>query len=161
MTDTSRIITSRNELQAALREAFALAASQGCREIFISDGDFAEWPLGERAVIESLTQWAFAHRRFTMLARSYDDVMRRHPRFVAWRRQWDHVIDCRALDDVEEGQFPSMLIAPGLVTLRVLDPVGYRAAVSSDAGDELRAKERLDACLQRSTPSFGASTTGL
>lgn len=162
MTDSnSRILTSRGELHAAIRDAFAQAAAQGCREIFISDADFADWPLGERAVIESLSQWAYAHRRFTMLAHHYDEVLRRHPRFVDWRRQWAHVIDCRALTELEVEQFPSMIIAPGVLTLRVLDAVSHRAVVSNDAGNELRARERLDACLQRSEISFAATIAGL
>jgi hypothetical protein len=165
MTDASaspaRILSTRGELTDAIRAAFAQAAAQGCRELWISDTDFAHWPLGERAVIDSLTQWAYAHRRFTMLAQHYDEVQRRHPRFVEWRRQWSHIIDCRACTEAELGEFPVMLIASRLVTLRVLDPVLPRAALSSDAADELRARERFDAWLQRSETSFAATTTGL
>jgi hypothetical protein len=162
-TSSSRIITSRSDFHAAIREGFAQAAAQGCREIFISDADFADWPLGERAVVEHLTQWAYAHRRFTMLAQHYDEVTRRHPRFVEWRRQWSHVIDCQAFTEAEAeaGHFPSMLVASGLFTLRLLDPVHHRASLSAEVGDELRAREQLDAFLQRSTPSFPATIAGL
>ena len=45
---TRRVITSRGEFQDALRGAFALAASSGAREIWLSDEDFADWPLGDR-----------------------------------------------------------------------------------------------------------------
>jgi hypothetical protein len=158
---SSRIITTRGELHDAMREAFARAAAEGCREIYWADVNFAEWPLGERAIIDHLTQWAYAHRRLTMLAHHYDDVIRRHPRFVDWRRQWGHIIECRACTEVEPEQFPSLFIAPGLFTLKVLDRVSHRAVLSSDTGDELRARELFDACLQRSTPSFAASITGL
>ena len=73
-----RIITSRGDFHDALRQSFALVADQGCREVFIADPSFADWPLGERAVIESLTRWAYAHRKLTVLAQSFDEFARRH-----------------------------------------------------------------------------------
>ena len=47
--DTRRIFTSRTEFHDALRSAFAAAADAGCREVWICDDDFADWPLSERA----------------------------------------------------------------------------------------------------------------
>jgi hypothetical protein len=49
------------------------------REIILSDADFHDWPLGERAVIESLQEWARGGRRLTFLACNYNEVIRRHP----------------------------------------------------------------------------------
>ncbi len=158
---THRILTSRSDFYEAVREAFAQASVAGSREIFISDIDFADWPLGEQAVVENLKQWAYAHRKFTVLALHYDEVSRRHPRWVAWRRQWAHVVECRAFTEAEAGQFPSMLIVPGLVTLRLIDPVHYRAIVSSETVDLVHSRELLDACLQRSEASFPSTIAGL
>lgn len=50
----------------------------GLDDIILSDANFHDWPLGERAVIESLQAWARTGRRMTLLACSYDDVVRRH-----------------------------------------------------------------------------------
>ncbi len=163
MTDDAsphRIVTTRSDFQEVLREGFRLAQAAGCREVFISDIDFADWPLGERAVLDTLTQWAYAHRKFTMLARHYDEVVKRHPRWVAWRRQWAHVVECRALEDGVI-DCPSLLLAPGAVVIRLLDRDNHRASVSFERGDERREREAIDACLQRSVESFPASTLGL
>lgn len=156
-----RIIASRSEFHDALREAFALVADKGCREVFISDTDFADWPLGERAVIDSLTRWAYAHRKLTVLAQSFDEFQRRYPRWVQWRKQWSHVVECRTPDEADAGQVPGLFLAPGIVTLRVLDPVHYRASMSFDEADAILARENIDALLQRSVEAFPASTLGL
>src|SRR3954454_11957875 len=71
-----RMLLSRGEFHDALREAFEQAASRGCRELFISDPDFSDWPLGEIAVVDHLTRWAMSHRRLTVLARTYDELPR-------------------------------------------------------------------------------------
>ncbi len=47
-------IASRGDFHKAIVAAFERAAAQGCREIFICDVDFAEWPLGERAVVDGV-----------------------------------------------------------------------------------------------------------
>lgn len=159
--DADHTITSRSDFHDALRAALAEAARVGCREIFIADNDFADWPLGERSVIENLTTWAAAHRRLTVLASNFDAVVRQHARWVAWRVTWSHVVDCRVNDELEEGQMPTLLLAPGLVGVRLVDPVHYRGRVTHDAADLLRWREDIDAVLQRSAPSFPATTLGL
>src|SRR5256885_10105991 len=86
MTDArDRIIGTRLEFHEALREAFAEAAHVGCRELWLSDEDFADWPLGERGVVEQLTRWALPHRRLFVVARHFDEVVRQHARWVEWR----------------------------------------------------------------------------
>lgn len=156
-----RVISTRGEFHDALRQALAEAAQTGCREILLCDVDFADWPIGERAVIESLTKWAYAHRRLTMIANHFDEVPRRHARFVEWRRTYAHVVDCRANDELEAGQMPTMLLAPGLVGVRLVDPVHYRGSVTHDTADLLPWREALDAVLQRSSAAFPATNLGL
>lgn len=157
----STLITSRSEFHAALRSALAEAAAQGCREIWLCDNDFSDWPIGERAVVESFAQWAGSHRRLTLLARSFDEVTRRHPRWVEWRRQWSHIVQCRSNNELEAGQMPSLLLATGLSSLHLVDPVNYRGRLSHDAADAVRCRELIDAVLQRSEEAFPATTTGL
>ena len=92
MPDTSyTLITSRSEFHDALRDAFAEIAAAGCREICISDSDFADWPLSDPAILGSLTDWAQKLRKLTLLAQHFDEVARRHGHWVEWRRQWSHV----------------------------------------------------------------------
>jgi len=116
LMSTQRVTTTRGEFLDAIRNAFVDVASEGCREMWICDVDFADWPLSERPVIESLTRWAYAHRKLTVLSTTYEEFHRRHARFVEWRRQWSHVVECRLMEEIEPGDMPSLLLAPGVVT---------------------------------------------
>jgi hypothetical protein len=159
--DKFTLITSRNEFHAALRSALAEAADQGCREIWMVDDDFADWPLNERAVIEHLTRWAQSHRSLTVIARHFDEVIRRHSRFVQWRQQWSHVVHCRTNNELEQGQMPTLLLAPGVTSVRLVDAVHHRGSASRDPADAIRWREAVDAVLQRSAEAFPATTLGL
>lgn len=154
------IFDSRSAFRQALREAFALAAERGCRNIWLLDPSFEDWPLDEPEVIESLKRWALPHRRLTLIAHHFDAVARTQPRFVAWRRLWAHVVDCRAWPE-EEGQLPSLWLASSLRAVRLLEPVYFRGTVDEDAGVLLRLAEECDAFSQRSSLAFPADTLGL
>lgn len=156
-----RVFTGRSEFFEAIGGAFADIAAAGCREVWIADVDYADWPLGERDVVESLTRWAMSHRKLTVLAQTFDEVPRRHPRFAEWRRQWSHAVECRQLDDIEPGEMPTLLLAPGVVTVRLFDHVHLRGSVSSEAADAIRCRELVDAISQRSVEAFPATTLGL
>jgi hypothetical protein len=159
--DTITRIEGREAFQGAVRDALAEAAAAGWREIWLCDPDFANWPLGERSVIENLTQWANSRRRLTVLALQYDEVLRRHPRWVHWRQQWAHVVHCRALQDLQANDVPVMLHATGGLTLRQFDPLRYLGTLSRDAADGVRAREEIDVISQRSIEAFPATTIGL
>lgn len=162
MSEKRRLtIDSRTAFHDALRAAFAEAASTGCREIWIVDDDFSDWPLNERAVVEHLTQWASAHRRFTAIARTFDEVARRHARWVEWRRQWSHVVQCRTNNELEAGQMPTLLLAPGLTSVRLFDAAHFRGVATDETPDAVRWREDVDAVLQRSEEAFPATTLGL
>ncbi len=155
------LIRSRSEFHAAVRTAFAEAAAQGCREIWLSDIDYADWPLDEPALIDSLTGWAKPYRKLTVLAQHFDEFGRRHARWVAWRRHWSHVVECRANVELEVGKIPTLLLAPGLVTVRLVDPLRYRGSVSRAASDAIHGRELIDAVLQRSEEAFPVTSLGL
>jgi hypothetical protein len=155
------LITSRGEFHAALRLAFTEAAAQGSREIWLCDNDFADWPLGERAVIEQLGHWAYSSRKLTLIARHFDDVARRHARWVEWRRQWSHIVSCRTNNELEAGEMPTLLLASGTLSVRLSDALHHRGRLSRERADEVRCKELIDAVLQRSEEAFPATTTGL
>lgn len=155
------LIQSRAEFHAALRSAFAQAASAGSREIWLSDVNFADWPLGEREIVDSLSQWVTSTRRLTVFAHDFEDLARRHPRWVTWRRHWSHVVTCRTNAELEADDVPTLLVASGTVTVRLSDAVHHRGRVSHDRAEELRCKELLDAVLQRSEEAFPATSTGL
>lgn len=154
-------IASRNEFQSAVRDALAEAGAARWRELWFCDPDFAHWPLNEVGVIDSLTQWAGANRRLHLLALDYDEVLRRHPRFVRWRAQWSHVVLARALQDLQTIDVPVLLLAPGALALRLLDPLRHQGRVSRVAADITEDIELADVISQRSVESFPATTIGL
>ena len=160
-TEPTSLITSRAEFHAALRQAFEALASAGSREVWLCDEDFADWPLGERATVDLLTQWAASSRKLTLIARSFDEVARRHPRWVAWRRNWSHIVSCRINTELASGEFPTLLLGVGTVSVRLSDTVRHRGRLSRAQPDEVRCKEQIDAILQRSEAAFPATTTGL
>lgn len=145
----------------AVRDVLGAVAQIGCRELLLCDSDYADWPLGEPAVIESLQRWALPHRRLVLLASEFDTLARRHPRWVAWRRGWSHIVDCRALPDISAEELPSVLLAPGLLVLRRIDRIRHRAVLDRGQADLLREQERLHELQSRSVPAFPVTTLGL
>ena len=154
-------IGSRKEFHEAIRAALARAADAGSAEICLVDRDFQDWPLNERAVVETLARWAHARRRFVVYAHSFDEVPRSAPRFTEWRRQWSHIVQCRTDPEIEAQQVPTLLLVPGELTVRLLDPVRYRGVVSGRASDQAESREAIDALLQRSVEAFPPTTLGL
>ena len=108
----------RETFRTLVRAALARAAHEGWRELIVCDAGFQDWPLGERAVVESLQQWASGGRRLTMLAADYAEVQRRHARFVQWRVRWDHIIVCRRAGAVDAQDLPSAIWSPQWVLQR-------------------------------------------
>lgn len=143
-----------------VRLALAAAAAQGWREVILSDQDFHDWPLGERAVIESLNDWARSGRQFTMIAANFDAVHRRHARFVTWRKTWSHLIDCRLTGKNRNSDVPSALWSPEWVFHR-LDPVRMLGFAGSEAARRVILRERLTELMRKSSPGFAATTLGL
>lgn len=143
-----------------VRLSLAAAAAQGWREIILSDSGFEGWPLGERAVAQSLNDWARSGRKLTMLAKNYDEVVRRHSRFVTWRRTWAHVVECRANSALSADDFPSALWSPVWVFQR-LDLTRCTGISGAEAARRVALRERLDECLRRSSPAFPATTLGI
>lgn len=160
MQDIVRI-DGRSDFQAAIRAALAEAAVAGWRDIWLCDADFAHWPLNEAALIDSLTAWVGARRCLHLLALDYDEVLRRHPRFVRWRVQWAHAVQARALVEVQPVDVPVLLYAPGALALRVLDPLRHQGRVSRLASDIANDGELVDAISQRSVDAFAPTTLGL
>lgn len=147
----------RSGFAELVRQAFAAAAAQGWREIILCDVNFEDWPLGERVVAQSLNDWSASGRKLTMLAQNYDEVTRRHARFVTWRRTWSHIVDCRGHGS---GDLPSVFWSPGWAFER-LDLVHSTGVAGSEAGRRVALKERLNEKLLRSSPAFAATTLGI
>ena len=154
-------IDGRKAFEDAVRDAFAAAATEGWRELVLCDPNFANWPLGECAVVDSLTRWIGGNRRLTLIALHYDEVARRHPRWVRWRALWAHAVDCRAATEIATDDMPTLLLAPGALTLQLDDPLRFLGRVSREAADAVLARERVDAILQQSVEALPVTTLGL
>jgi hypothetical protein len=156
----------RADFQRLLVEALEWVAAQGCRELHAWDASFADWPLSNDSVLSALTAWARPGRQLHLLALQYDDVARRHPRFVRWRRDWAHCVTARAVEpEVRLDTAPeSLLLAVGAgqaLSLRLFDRHLWRGELSLDAAQRLRGLEWFDALTQRSGDAFAPTTLGL
>ena len=154
-------IGSRAEFLDAVRTQFTRAEEHGAREIVLVDPNFADWPLNERMVIDSLSRWIDSSRLLVVIAHSFDELARRQLRFVEWRRQWAHAVRCRNDPEFEAEQIPTLLLVPGALCIRVLDRVRVRGTASNRPVDLTECRESVDALLQRSVEAFPVTTLGL
>ena len=152
--------TGRSDFTELIRQSFLAAAAQGWREIIVCDADFEDWPLGERAVVQALNDWSMTGRKFTMLAKNYDEVVRRHARFVTWRRTWAHIVECRANASTAADDMPSALLGPGWGFER-LDIQRCTGIAGPEVARRVALRERINERLLKSSPSFPATTLGL
>ena len=156
-----RPVTGRAAFREAVRRALAEAAAAGRREMWWCDQTFADWPLNDAEVVTSLVAWARPQRRLTLIARQFDDLAVRHPRWVAWRRTWSHVVTCRAIETEMRLDLPTLLCAPPSCTLRLTDCARHLGVLTTDARDAQAALEQIDAISQRSFETFAPTTLGL
>jgi len=158
--------SSRADFQRLLVDTLVWAAGQGCRELHAWDASFVDWPLSDAAALAALAAWARHGRQLHLLALQYDDVQRRHPRFVRWRRDYAHCVTARAVEpEVRIESAPeSLLLAVGsesTLSLRLFDRHLWRGELSLDAAQRQRGLEWFDALAQRSSDSFAPTTLGL
>jgi hypothetical protein len=156
----SRRFEGREDFRQLVRDALACAAREGWREIILSDADFDDWPLGERAVADALQAWSASGRRIVLLARSYELVQRQHARLVRWRGRWSHIVTALACPAADRLDIPSALWSPAWVLER-RDIDRCNGYCGSEAERRVLVRERLNEWLQKATPSFPATTLGL
>ena len=150
------------EFARALHDAMVMASERGTRRLCWCDQDYASWPLGEAEWIDLLTHWSRKPgRELVMIARDWSVVERRHPRFVTWRRDWAHVVQCLVPDESHTADLPTIWIDSDDQALRVFDAEHLRGRLGFDRVDRQRAREDFDAISQRASPGFSAVTLGL
>jgi hypothetical protein len=150
----------RDTFRDLVRTALAAAQGQGWKEIILCDADFADWPLGERAVAESLAAWSQAGRKCVLMARTWDEAQRRHARFVTWRRTWSHIIEARSCRSADPEEFPSAIWTPGWVLER-RDVIQSRGWMGPEADRRVALREKINEWMGKSSPGFASHTTGL
>ena len=164
MNQTSEppVIDSRSAFTGALLWAFDTAMAQRARRIVCCDGDFALWPLDDARWLQDLTAWLRTpQRKLVLLARSYDEVPRRSPRFNAWRANWSHAIEAWVAPAELAADLPTVLVADGTVGVQLLDAVHWRGRASTEVRSVLQWTQDIDAVLQRSERGFPVNTLGL
>ena len=153
----------REVFQGLIRQAVQQAAQQGWQQLWLCDANFADWPLGERAVIDALQHWVSNHRRtrLVLLAADYEELRRRHPLFVQWRVRWDHLLSCRKVAYAERLELPSVLWSEHWVLQR-MDSLRNTGVSGAEPERGVLWRENLSEWLERkSSPGFPASTLGL
>lgn len=145
----------REAFAGLVRQAAALLAREQWNPVVFCDADFADWPLGERAVVEALHAWAGRGREARWLARDFSPVRQLHPRLVQWRATWSHIVEARACPAP-----PSAIWTP-VWTMERIDPERCVVVATSDPGRRQALRERIDACWDRGSPAFPASVLGL
>jgi hypothetical protein len=154
--------TSRQAFRDGIVKAVVGAAVEGRREICWVDADFADWPLDDAHLLDALSRWARQpDRKFTMIARNFDAVVRRHPRFTQWRRTYAHRVECRVAPEVSPQEMPTLMLAGDLYSLQLLDRDRWVGRWLDDEADVKAWREVVDAIVHRSEGGFPANTLGL
>jgi len=143
-----------------VRQALASAAARGWAELWLIDDHFADWPLGERAVVQSLQDWARRGRHLRLLAREVQSLRRAHPRFVDWCATWQHLIEVHALRQASPHELPGAIWTPEW-TLERLDPVRFTAVATHASERRVALQERLDEWWKKGQPALAPTTLGL
>ena len=114
------------------------------------------------SLLEDLSRWIkLPQRRLVLLAHRYEQVERRHPRFVAWRRLWTHAVDAWSPSDGVEVNLPTLLLDDQRLCLQLHDKHYWRGRVSQDEGTVRQWHDEVDALLQRCEAAFPAHPLGL
>jgi hypothetical protein len=150
----------RQAFISLVRQALQTAAREGWTSLVLSDADFADWPLGERAVVDALSAWAGRGRHLRLLAQDFGPIWQLHPRFVQWRVTWAHLVEAHALAAASAGEVPSAIWSPGWMLER-LDPLRCVGVTTTDGARRVALRERLDSAWLKGSPSFAPTTLGL
>lgn len=153
-------LQGREQFADLVRQALATAAAEGWPRLVLCDADFADWPLGERAVVASLQAWARRGRVMQLLGQDLAPVRLQHPRFVQWRSTWAHLVEARACSHALAGDLPSALWSPGW-TLERVDPTHSVMLASRDARRQVELAQRIERWWKQASPALSATTLGL
>lgn len=158
------VIDSRAGFAAAIHWGFTRAMREGgrSRRILCIDRDFTNWPLNDPDLHAQLTAWLKGpQRQLVLLAAHFDEVPRRHPRFVSWRRNFSHAVFPFAAPEDVASTLPTLLLDDDGTLVRLIDPVYWRGRASADERSALPWREQIDAVLQRSELAFPVQALGL
>jgi hypothetical protein len=159
-------IASRAGFVAALRWGLHTAFEQGARRIVCADVDWADWPVwDDPALLRALAAWLRRpQRRLVLLARRYDTLERRCPRFNSWRADWMHAIEAWQPPEDLTPELPTVLVSEGgesAVSVQLIDAQHWRGRAELDPRRARLWCEELDVVLQRSERTWAVRPLGL
>jgi hypothetical protein len=154
------VFAGRQDFQQLIRSAIVQAAQEGWREMVWFDVSYEDWPLGERSVEASLQAWSETGRKLTIVAKRFDSLIDRHHRFVAWRKQWSHIIEARSISSASDEEFPSFILSPYWAMQR-LQPALCKGVAGYEPKRRVDLREMANEWLTKSAPSFPSTTLGL
>ena len=155
------VLEGREAWRLAVHALMARAADAGARRLVMLDQDFSDWPLGEARFVDQLTRWVASHRELVLIAADFTDLGRRHPRWVTWRRNWGHAVQCLSLHEDDRADVPGLFMVEGIAVAQWVDRRHARGSVRDDPGAMAQARERLDHLQQRGSPDFPVTVLGL
>ena len=152
---------SDGAFRAAVLQAWTQALEARSRVLVLCDNTFADWPLGDVAGLQTLSALVrLPGRRLVLIARNYEPLRRRFPRFVAWRTTWSHAIT--ALEPIDDGvALPCALLADRTLALQVVSTDPWEGGWVTDRGRLQSLAEQVDAVQRRSQTAFPVQATGL
>lgn len=153
-------LQGREQFADLVRQALATAGAEGWPRLVLCDADFADWPLGERAVVASLQAWARRGRVLQVLGQDLAPLRLQHPRFVQWRATWAHLIEARACSHASGGDMPSALWSASW-TLERVDPIHSIMLASRDALRQVALAQRIERWWKEASPALPITTLGL
>jgi len=144
----------------AIRAACRAAQSRQWRIVCLADDRFDGWPLGEAAVVATLTEWALGGGQLQLLARDFAPLIRQAPRFVQWRRTFDHRVEARVLPRSFTQETRVAVAAPDW-TLVTVNREQWRGVASAEAADRAQSRQWWDSAWPMGLSGFPATTLGL
>ncbi len=156
----------RAEFLAGVVAALQWAAAQGATDVHAWDPSFVDWPWSDALALQALRDWVKPGRRLHLMALGYEELARRHPRFVRWRRDFAHCVNARLAEpETRPEAGPQALLLVSAATqgqcLWLHDRSHWRGIVNADLLERQRARDWFDALTQRSSESFAPTTLGL
>lgn len=165
-SDAAPLVNSRASFEAALRWGFDTAFAQGARRIVCADPDWEHWLLwNDASLLQPLAAWLRRpQRRLVLLARSYEALERRCPRFNTWRADWTHAIEAWQPPEELAPELPTVLVTEGGandLSVQLIDAEHWRGRAALDARLSRRWCETVDVVLQRSERTWAVRPLGL
>lgn len=155
-------LRSPGDFEPALLWVLGQAIDSRARRITCVDPDFAAWPLDHAPVLDRLAAWLrLPQRRLVLVARDFSQIPRRHPRFVARRRDWSHAVDAWAPSEGVDIALPTLLFDDRRLCLQVYEPALGRGRITRDESVVRQWRDEVDALLQRCEAAFPAHHLGL